>query len=341
MATPKTSLLLGLLATTLMAIPAPEVFAAPDKASSKTEDTSSQKKKHKHKKKFDKNSSQESAADSASSSTSTADDEKVLRAQNDDYIKMYAAGDATGLARLWTENGTYTDPEGHELKGRTAIEQYFVSGFKHGCAGPLELNTESIRFPAGNVAIEEGTCRATRGRAAGSLTRYTVIHVKENGQWLVAAVTESNSSDAKADSLKDLGWLVGNWTAKGPKGTMHFRANWAGDNKFIHCVFKPENAGPNVGEVEVLGWNPILQRIVAWHFDSKGGFGYGKFLKDGDAWVESAAGVEADGTAGSSVNTLRKLNDNSFSWRSTGRRLGGHPMADTDEITVTRDAEAK
>jgi uncharacterized protein (TIGR02246 family) len=286
------------------------------------------------------------SAESPEQAATSSADEKALRSQADDYEKAYARGDAKTVANMWTSDGTYTDADGVELKGRSDIEKYFCSGFKQFGAHPLDISVESIRFPASNVAIEKGSCRILSGPASGIKSRYTAVHVKEHGRWLVDAVTESEGpQETSSGSLKDLDWLIGSWTAKGPKGTMRFNADWAGDRKFIHCRYSfihctsstNDSTSPKSEQMQIIGWNPMSKQITSWHFGSKGGFGYGRWLKDGQSFIETTNGLEPDGTASSSINTLHKLSDNSFTWSSTGRISGNDRLPDTPEISVTRD----
>jgi uncharacterized protein (TIGR02246 family) len=273
-------------------------------------------------------------------SNQTSADEKVLRSQAEEYTKAFANGDAKTIAKMWTADGTYIDPDGVELKGQSEIEKYFASGFKQVGLVPLEISIESIKFPAANVAIEEGTCRVLRGPNSGTRTRYNVVHVKDKYQWLMANVTErDDSSVCSKENLNDFEWLIGNWSAKKPNGSMHLVAHWVGNHKFIHCQYTMKDAkNEKSGEgVQVIGWSPHHQQIVSWHFSPDGGFGFGRWLRDGQYFVESTNGVEPNGTSDSSINTLHKLDDNTFSWHSTGRTAGSESIPDVPEVTVTRD----
>lgn len=266
-------------------------------------------------------------------------DEKLLRSQVEDYAKDYASGDAKAIANMWTSDGTYTLANGLELHGRSEIEKYFAAGFKQFGAQPLKVSVESINFPTSDVAIEEGSCRVLKGTASDIQSRYTVVHVKQNGQWLMVAVTESEGlQKTSGEGLKDLGWLIGSWTAKVPRGTMHLKAEWAGDGKFIHCTYRANDLATEKPEqMQIIGWDPQSRQIRSWHFGSNGGFGCGRWLRDDQSFIESTNGIEPDGTASSSINTLHKLGDNSFTWQSTGRILGNGNLPDTPEITATRD----
>lgn len=277
------------------------------------------------------------------STSKYSEDEKTLRTQAEDYARAFASGNATAVANMWVSDGSFTDTEGREYKGRNAIQALLESHFRQFGGQPLEVSVESIRFPASSVAIEEGTSRllsrSSLPISSSGLSRYTAVHVKENGKWQMAAVVETNSTpDSNKVFLKDLGWLVGNWAPGGSSpNNIHFKAHWTANRNFIHCIYEAGGTGESqIKETEIIGYNPLTKRITSWHFDSNGGFGNGKWLRDGQSWIVSATSVEPDGTVGSAIYTLRKLNDNSFTWRSTRRSLAGRPLPNTQEIIVTR-----
>jgi hypothetical protein len=81
------------------------------------------------------------------------------------------------------------------------------------CADLVICATASIRFPSRDCAIEEGVLRQVRGsKDLPSSTQYSVFHVRDNGQWRIAA---SREWGAGQDRLDDLEWLLGTW-----KGTV-------------------------------------------------------------------------------------------------------------------------
>jgi uncharacterized protein (TIGR02246 family) len=276
-------------------------------------------------------------------STSASQDEKAIRAQASEYIQAFARGDAAALANMWTADGLFTDSDGREYKGRTAIQNLFTSHFKQFGPHPIEINIESVKFPSGNTAIEEGNTRSTAGGAALRFNRYMAFHVKENNQWKMAAVSETGWTPETAYSaLKDLGWLVGRWSVKQPMETgVHMNANWVGNRNFIKFEF--EEAPPTgstvdpVKSTQIIGWDPIAKQVVSWHFDSTGGFGYARWLKQGQSWVVNANGVEQDGSAIKANYVINPIDTNMFTWQSTGRVRAGANLPDTPSITVGRD----
>ncbi len=276
---------------------------------------------------------------SESVTVSYPDDEKALRGQADDYAKAFAAGDYTTIANMWSPDGTYTDAEGDEFKGRPAIEQFFKSSFEHYGGQPLEICIDSIKFPSTGVAIEEGRSRILQGRYAGSMSRYLVVHVKDNGKWQMRAVSETVCPESFNDSLDDLSWLIGKWTAKASSTKIvHARIDWTANQKFLRCVYQKEIAGDTKEmAVSIIGRNPSTGQIVSWHFDATGGYGSARWFRDGQSWVQHASSTEPTGATGNAIYVLSKLDNNNFTLRSTDRYLDHLPLPDTQEIKITRE----
>ena len=270
-------------------------------------------------------------------------DEGILRGQVDDYIRAYTAADAGALAAMWTEDGLFTDSSGNIHKGRPGIEDYFKQGFaksRNNSGATLEVSDLSFKFPAPGVAIEEGTTRVKGGPDDGSLGRYLVVHVKQNGQWLMQSAAETACRQERpANNLKDLDWLVGSWSCKSDKGTLHMRADWSKNKTFMVCRYFGGEANPSIEELEIIGWDPVRSIIRTWHFDARGGFGNGRFLNNGKRWDERASGIEADGTADSGIYTLTNVDNNTFTWQSSRRFVAGHRLPDAGVMTITRDSK--
>jgi len=271
-----------------------------------------------------------------------SEDEKMLRAQADDYVKAFAAGDYKTIANMWAPEGTYTDIDGRVLRGRAAIEAYFKTDFERFGGQPLEIAIESIRFPGNNIAIEEGHTRALQGPALDTVSHYMVVHLKIDNKWQMYAVTETTYPEALHGSLQDWEWLIGNWSAKpSPTRSINIKASWATGHKFIRCLFETENSitGREFAMV-VIGRDPSNGRIISWHFDPSGGFGSGKWIKDGQTWIERAKSIEANGATGSALYILHKLDDNTFTWRSTQRYIDNSRLPDSDEVKISREKPA-
>ncbi len=280
--------------------------------------------------------------------TKSSGDEQALRDQAAEYARAFSAADASTLANMWTTDGTFVDASGQEFQGRAAIEAMFVKLFKQIGKQPLSISVESIRFPAATVAIEEGTSQTVKGAPLGNVGHYTVTHVKRNGLWQMAAVAETNRRDSNAatlpeSKLPDMSWLIGNWTATGKAETIHLHADWLPNHNqnFIKCTYSADTQSSPNDELQIIGWNPRTSQLNTWHYAADGGFGYGRLVTaDGQTWTEKANSMQTDGTVCSADYTLKKLNNDSFTWQSTHRNRGRTSLPDTPIVTVQRDGSA-
>jgi uncharacterized protein (TIGR02246 family) len=262
---------------------------------------------------------------------SQADDEIAIRAQADAYATLFAKADAAKLALLWAVDGTFIDSEGREFKSREKIQQLFQAYFKSYSGQTLKFSIHSLRFPAPNVAVEEGTSTLFEQDLPVSKARYLVVHVKNNGVWEMSSVTETSARPAST-SLNDLDWLIGEWTAKGPRGSVALQTTWIANQHLLKAESKDKE-----GEFQLIGWDPATKGIVSWHFDGNGGFGWGSWYQIGDTWVEKAQGVAADGKIVHATYVLHKLGDDRFTWHSVNRTMNGQSVPDLPPVEVSRN----
>lgn len=103
------------------------------------------------------------------------------------YIKLYAAGDAAGLAGLFTPDGVVDQFNVPRMKGRAAIEAGFKTAF--GMMQPKSIEITSVRItPATPVlAAEIGTYHqmdVLKGKTVHTWGRYVVSLARDStGAW--------------------------------------------------------------------------------------------------------------------------------------------------------------
>src|SRR5262249_22337324 len=118
-------------------------------------------------------------------------DEDAIRATAREFVAAFNKGDARAISEKWTENGECTDADGTMVRGRAAIEQAFAEHFKEHAKARIDVLIGSIRFPAPDLAIEEGILRqAGAGKELPTTTLYSVTHVRTGGRWLAAVSRE-------------------------------------------------------------------------------------------------------------------------------------------------------
>jgi uncharacterized protein (TIGR02246 family) len=126
----------------------------------------------------------------------TAGDEQAIRAHVDHWLQLVKAKDASGIAKMYAEDGAVMPPNAPIGKGRAAIQQAWASmmrtpGFD------LTFNPEQIVISSsGDMALDQGTYTLTVAPAGAPQTdtgKYVVVWRKIGGDWkAVADIFNSN-----------------------------------------------------------------------------------------------------------------------------------------------------
>ncbi len=267
-------------------------------------------------------------------------DEQLIRTQATDYSKAFANGDVQGLTAMWADDAVFTDQSGRVYSGREAIGKQMASFFKQYGNQPFEIKIDSLEFPADNLAIEHGASHIGSSANPMSFGTYTAVHVKRDGKWQMVNVSESPKFDAAAASgpnVSDLSWLVGNWKVEGPKGDLQIKADWVAGKKIIRCDFEATTKdGEKSTQTQFIFFDPLSKRIRSWQYDFSGGYGEARWFNSGNEWTSEGRSVQSDGTTGSARYSIKKIDDNTFSWQSTSRRLLGKSLPDSPVLTAKR-----
>ena len=99
---------------------------------------------------------------------------------------------------------------------------------------------------------------------------------------------------------------------------------WAQNESFITRTFSISVADRlDMSGIQVIGWDAAAGKIRSWVFDSDGGFGEGEVDQEDKRWIINAVATLPDGRKTSAINAMTLLDDNSFTWQSSGRELDG------------------
>jgi uncharacterized protein (TIGR02246 family) len=263
-----------------------------------------------------------------------AADEAAIRKGAADFIRAVEKGDAKRVAAAWTENGEYIGDDGTTIRGRAAIEAAYAKAFARKKRVKVEITVESIRFPSKDSAIEEGYAKSYRSEGEEPTTaRYSVLHVREDGRWLMALLREWADEGV---SLRDLDWLIGTWEAKTEDTEVRTTYEWDARKNSIRCRITIKGKDQNVTATQVLLKDPRTGQLRSWIFDDDGGFGDGAWARDGKRWVITATGVQGDGGELTATNILTPVNKDTFTWQSKERTLDDEPLPNIPPIKVTR-----
>ncbi|MCL4552777.1 MAG: SgcJ/EcaC family oxidoreductase [Candidatus Marsarchaeota archaeon] len=265
-----------------------------------------------------------------------APDEAAIRQAVQSYVEAFNRNDATAVAALWSDDGEYVAPSGDRFKGRKKIEEALKAFFADNKDVQLEASSSSIRFPSPNRAVETGTATVTRPGQTPEETQYIASYVKKGAAWKLTSVKEEESS-AAYQHLKDLEWLIGEWIDRDENVTLDTVYKWARNNSFISGSFTVYVQGKaDLQGTQVIGWDPVAKTIKSWVFDSQGGFVQGTWSRKDNQWIVHSSGFLSTGEKVSAINTYTHVDDNSFTFQSVGREIGGEPMPDIEAVTAVR-----
>jgi uncharacterized protein (TIGR02246 family) len=264
----------------------------------------------------------------------------AIRASADDFTAAFNKGDAKAVAALWTPDGSETDEQGTTFKGRQAIEAEYAKLFKAHPDARIQIAVHSVEFPAPSVAVEDGVATVTVSGAPPSSSRYTVVHVIQDGKWLMSNVHES-PADVKsgAETLQTLDWLIGKWQAKMGDVVAESDIRWLANKSFIRRDYTVRKGDATTGSgIQIIGWDPLQGQIRSWSFDSSGGYGTGLWSQTADGWQIDHIGTLPDSTPTTSQDFVIRVpgEDNVLGYRSTRRFAGQSPLADMREIVFDR-----
>jgi hypothetical protein len=114
---------------------------------------------------------------------------------------------------------------------------------------------------------------------------------------------------------------------------------WARGGNFITRNVTVKRGGETTLEGwQIIGWDPIEERIRSWIFDGEGGFAEGWWTSEGERWLLRETSVSPDGSRTGTENTITKLGPDRFAWESNNRTLDGQPQPNIDRIEISRRA---
>jgi uncharacterized protein (TIGR02246 family) len=274
-----------------------------------------------------------------STKASVSEDEQAIRASGEAFVKAFNSADAKALGALWTADADYTNENGQSYQGRAAIEKEYAQLLSQHPDLTMKLEIQSIRFLSPTTAMEDGRSSLVAQGHTISQARYTAIHVKQDGKWLLSAVRDMPDAGAADANFKTLDFFVGDWVAQGDTVTVKSSCQWAVGKKFLLRSFSVsghDNQTTEKSGLQIIGWDPATRQIRSWTFDSSGGHGQGLWIAVDGGWAIESEGVLADGTPTASTDLIERVNDNIVGWQSVNRTAGGQQLSDTEQVVLER-----
>jgi uncharacterized protein (TIGR02246 family) len=278
------------------------------------------------------------AASADASRPGQSEDERAIRAADAAFVREYNQGDSKALAARFTDDAEASEADGERYQGRELIERRFAETFAASPGVKIALEIQSIRFLSPDVAKEEGRSLITPAAEVPVARPYTVLYAKRAGQWLISSVREDPHPQPSAhDRLKELDWMIGEWLDEGPDSVVRVHCRWSEDGNFLlrACTVKLQGK-PVLTVSQRIGWDPLARQIRSWDFDSEGGFGEGRWSRDGEGWIIRHTAVHPEGTPSSAINIISRERPDLVRWVSTARVLGDESIPDEESYVLVR-----
>ncbi len=208
----------------------------------------------------------------------------------------------------------------------------------------LRVVIDSLRLLNDLTAIEDGrTMVDPPPLGAPGMGKYTAIHVKVDGKWLISTVRESwIETPSTYKNVADLEWLVGTWVGEQHGAKSESVCRWVANKSFVERKYQvTQTDGTTTSGVQLIGWNPELGRVQSWNFSSDGGHAVGVWSPRENGWSAEMRGTTGAGLPTTAINLLTRLDDNAYVWQSIQRTLDGRPLPDTDEVVLKRRRAAQ
>lgn len=269
-----------------------------------------------------------------------AEEKAVDKDRRAAFLAAYHKGDAKAIAAFWTADATYVDQDGHEHKGRAAIEKMYEKVFAENKGAKLAIHVTSLTQVTPDVVLQDGITEVTPADGGFPIaTRFSAVLVKKDGEWYLQRIQETDPlPPSNADHLEDIEWLIGEWTGENEKGeSASATYEWAQNNNFIVSEFATTLDGiPVVGGTQWIGWDAVDKQIRSWSFYSGGGFGEAVWKKDGSKWTLKVTARTAAGQKATATNLVTKTDNDHMTWQMTKLTVDGETVPDFKPVKLKR-----
>lgn len=281
------------------------------------------------------------AAQSSDQPASAAPDglHATIAASAESFAGAYNAHDAALVAGLFAPDAEFIDGAGNAFQGRQAIEKEFAAFFAEFPQSTMEVSVAAVRLVSPGVAIEDGasSLRLTADARPKS-SRYTAVHVQQDGKWKVASVRPASADGSSAhERLQALAWLIGEWVDEGAGLVVDSTFAWDASGSYLIHRFEITAGGALVQQgVERIGWDPQQRVLRSWAFDSQGGHTQSRWSATESGWLIQTSGYRADGASAASEQQIEQISAERFRWTATDRIIGEEQLPSAGLLMVRK-----
>lgn len=267
-----------------------------------------------------------------------AGDQAAIRQRTEEFLRAFSKGDAREVAGFWTDRGEYLRGDDLTIRGRANIEKAYTEYLKKREPATVELQSESVRFLADDTALHEGTFLVKRPHPAErARSRFTILYVRVNRRWHFGLLREW----PEGTSLQELAWLVGAWSSTSDGVEARAVFEWTENKKFLRGDFTMKQEDRAVSGFQILAHDPATGSIKAWTFGGDGDLGEAVWTRTEKGWSAKTTGVTSEGETVTATTLITPIDEDSFTWQSVERTVGGEKLPDVGPVKVVRARAGK
>jgi uncharacterized protein (TIGR02246 family) len=276
----------------------------------------------------------------AQNAADNSPEKAAVAASDRAYEAAYAKGDVKALADFFVDDAEYTTEEGRTFSGREEINEAIRAGLAANRGSKLAIKLDTVRVLGPESILEKGSTTVTAKNGETNSSLYMAILIKKDGKWKINQLIESPIPPATPrERLEELAWLIGDWEEADKTTDLSVRSLYAwsrGGNFLTRSVTVKHGGEVTLEGWQIIGWDPIEERLRFWTFDGEGGFADGYITREGDRWLFRETGVTPEGGRTTADNTITKISNDRVTWDSTNRTLDGDPRPNIGRIEINR-----
>lgn len=267
-------------------------------------------------------------------------DEASVRKVLAEYVEVFNQKSADKVAGFWTEKGTHTDrATGERTAGRQAIQADMAKVFESARNMKLSAKVDRFKMVTSNVASVEGQTTIAIADGEPIVSSFIAVLVHEGDKWLLDSIEEMPLPQpaSPAIALKGLEWLIGEWIDDSGDVKVSTTFRWTANQAFMLRSFNVETKdGVTMTGTQVIGWDPGIQQIRSWSFNSDGSFGEAVWSQNGNSWQSKTTQTLANGDFASGTYVMERTDENSFTIQLVGHELNGEPQPTAASVKIVR-----
>ena len=263
--------------------------------------------------------------------------EEILE-QNRKLEHAFNNKDSEEFARLWDGDGIYVNVSSHKtLRGRDQITDNFKKFISE--EADYRVSILQVDFIDETHATELGHISISYLTKGQEERAFKAVFNYQDGKWVLSKLIEADflQTSTHYRELKPLDWMIGNWEDESDWIDVSYKFYWDHNNNFIVQDFKMKVLDEEeLSGRQVIGWDPVSNTIRSWIFDSDGGFGECKWTQEGNSWYVSVHFTLSDGRVASALHIYKKINDDTYTFSSVDRDVGGKILPDSGPFNIVR-----